>query len=166
MKGKAYKRMQLLNRAAGFTTNCSELKSIYLTFVRSILEQSAVVWHSSLSGKNRKDLERVQKTAVRIILGNRFSSYKNGLKELNMDTLDERRKKICLKFAKNCLKNEKVKNMFPQNESKHGMTLRRRNRFKVNKLRTQRYKKSAVPYMQTLLNNNEESRKKIIREPD
>ena len=83
-----------------------------------------------------------------------------------MDTLDERRKKICLKFAKNCLKNEKVKNMFPQNESKHGMTLRRRNRFKVNKLRTQRYKKSAVPYMQTLLNNNEESRKKIIREPD
>ena len=45
---KAYIRMQLLNRAAGFTTNISDLKSIYLTFVRSILEQSAVVWHTTI----------------------------------------------------------------------------------------------------------------------
>ena len=55
---KAYRRMQLLNRAAKFTSNISDLKSIYLTYVRSILEQSAVVWHSSLTRKNRKDLER------------------------------------------------------------------------------------------------------------
>ena len=48
---KGYKRMQLLNTAAGFTSNLQDLKSIYLTYVRSILEQSAVVWHSSLSAK-------------------------------------------------------------------------------------------------------------------
>ena len=55
---KADKRMQLLNAAAGYTTSKFELKSnsIYLTFIRSVLEQSAVVWHSSLRKKNRKEI--------------------------------------------------------------------------------------------------------------
>ena len=57
---KAYRRMQLLHKAAGFTRSISDLRSIYLTYIRSILEQSAVVWHSSLSFKNIKVLERVQ----------------------------------------------------------------------------------------------------------
>jgi hypothetical protein len=96
----AYKRMQLLIKAAKFTKSKSDLKSIYLTYVRSILEQSAVVWHSSLSGKNRRDLERVQKAAVRIMLGENYTSYKNGLKILNLKTLNDRRKELCLKFAK------------------------------------------------------------------
>ena len=56
---KAYKRMQLLHKAASFTSNIHDLKSIYLTYIRSVLEQSAVVWHSGLTAKNRKDLERV-----------------------------------------------------------------------------------------------------------
>jgi hypothetical protein len=48
---KAWQRMQLLNKSSGFTSNIWDLKQIYLTYVRSILEQSAVVWHSSLSQK-------------------------------------------------------------------------------------------------------------------
>ena len=158
--------MQLLNRAANFITNINDLKSIYLTFVRSILEQSAVVWHSGLSNKNRKDLERVQKTGLKIILGNRFTTYKNGLKMLNLDTLDERRRKMCLKFAQNCLKNEKVKSMFPQKISKHKMQLRKTNKFEINKQRTKRYQQSAIPYMQELLNNYQNKRRKLIKEPD
>ena len=149
---KAYMRMQLLNRAASFTKNTRDLKSIYLTYIRSILEQSAVVWHSSLSSKNRKDLERVQKTATKIILGKKYLNYQNALKTLNIDNLDKRRGKICLKFANNCLKNEKVKNLFPKSEQKHGMKLRKERKFKTNKNRTERYRKSAIPYMQELLN--------------
>ena len=57
---KDYKGMQLLNRAASYTVNIGDLRSIYLTFVTSISEQSAVVWHSSLLRKNKRDLERVQ----------------------------------------------------------------------------------------------------------
>ena len=52
---KAYQRMQLLNRSASFTSNKWDLRKIYLTFIRSILEQSAVVWHSSLSASNRQE---------------------------------------------------------------------------------------------------------------
>ena len=39
----------VLNAAAAFTNNRLELKEMYLTFVRSILEKSAMVWHSSMS---------------------------------------------------------------------------------------------------------------------
>ena len=110
-----------------------DLKSIYLTYVRSILEQSAVVWHSSLTAKNRKDLERVQKSAVRVILGNKSSSYRKDLEKLKLDSLNERRRKICLKFAKKCLLNEKVKNMFPINSSKCKIKTRNRNKYAVQK---------------------------------
>ena len=81
---------------------------------------------------------------------------------LNLDTLDERRRKMFLKFAQNCLKNEKVKSMF----SKHKMELRKTNKFEINKQRTRRYQKSAIPYMQELLNNYQNERRKLIKEPD
>ena len=60
---KGFKRMRLLNTAAAFTSSTNDLKNIYLTFIRSVLEQSAVVWHSSLTKINRKDIERVQKNS-------------------------------------------------------------------------------------------------------
>ena len=84
---------------------------------------------------------------------------------LKLDTLDERRRKICLKFAQNCLKNEKVKSMFPLNFSKHKMKLRKTNKFKISKQRTKRYQKSAIPYMQELLNNYQNNRRELIKEP-
>ena len=161
---KAYRRMQLLHRSASFTNNISDLKSIYLTYVRSILEQSAVVWHSSLSAKNRKDLERVQKSAVKVILGKQSSSYKKDLDKLKIDSLNERRRKICLKFAKKCLLNEKVKNLFPKNSSKYNIKTRNKNKYAVYQMNTERYKKSSIPYMIDLLNNDERKRIKTIED--
>merc|ERR1711867_71515 len=83
---KGYRRMQLLNAVAAFTKNRMDLKNIYLTFIRSIVEQSAVVWHSSLTMKNRKDIERIQKIAVRIIMGQKYTNYNDSLNELNLQT--------------------------------------------------------------------------------
>ena len=158
--------MQLLNRAASFTSSRSDLRSIYLTFIRSILEQSAVVWHSSLSTNNRRDLERVQKAAVRVILGNNYTNYKSGLKLLNLEKLTKRREGLCLKFAKNCLKNDKVKSFFPRAKNKHKMKKRKQKKFKVNQIKTERYKRSAIPYMTNLLNNDAEKRLKICEDSD
>ena len=66
----------------------------------------------SLTAKNRRALERVQKCAVRVILKGKYSNYEDGLKMLKIDTLDTRRNELCLRVAKNCLKNDKVKTMF------------------------------------------------------
>ena len=46
---KAYMRMQLLYNAAKFIKSKRDLKHIYVTFIRPVLEQSAPVWHSSLT---------------------------------------------------------------------------------------------------------------------
>ena len=67
---KCNSRMELLRKVAGFGASIGDLKIIYILFVRSLLEQSATVWHSSLNAQNKADLERVQKSACRIILKN------------------------------------------------------------------------------------------------
>ena len=64
---KANSRMQLLRKVASFGASKQELKIIYFAYVRSQLEKSATVWHSSLTEENKKDLERVQKTAIKIL---------------------------------------------------------------------------------------------------
>ena len=62
------RRMIFLHKSSKFTRNKSDLKMIYIQQIRSKLEQSAVVWHSSLTQKCKDKLERVQKSAFRIIL--------------------------------------------------------------------------------------------------
>ena len=158
----AMKRMQLLFKTASFTSNVNDLKNIYFTFIRSILEKSAVVWHSSLSKKNRLTLERVQKAAIKIILKNRYTNYEKGLELLRMESLDERRRHLCLKFAKNCLKNDKLNGMFNKRKDMHKMKKRNRKEYEEKMSKTKRYKKSAIPYLTNLLNAEKEEQKQIL----
>ena len=158
----ANKRMLLLSRAAAYTSNSHDLKRVYLTYIRSHLDQSAVVWHSSLTIKNRNDIERVQKVAVRIILGKNFRNYNDGLKILHLQNLNDRRENFCLKFAQKCLKNDKVKNMFPLKLNQ--MKKRKSEKFKVKFSKTKRYRKSAIPYMVKLLNINNNMKEKIMKQ--
>ena len=151
---KANKRMQMLYSAAKFTSSMKDLKDIYIIFIRSILEHSCVVWHSGLTVKNKKDLERIQKMAVRVIMGKKFESYQKSLKILNLTTLHERREKLCLKFAEKCTKNEKVKHWFPLTNSRNIKT-RNHEKYQTFKALTKRWKNSALPYMRRLLNNEE-----------
>ena len=61
-------------------------------------------------------------------------------------------------FAKNCIKNDKVKNFFPIN-NKIKLT-RNPEHYKVNFARTKRYGSSTIPTLQRLL-NSEDLKKKI-----
>ena len=107
----ANKRMRLLHAASKLTSKTSDMKTIYTAFIRSKLDHSSVVWHSGLSNKNRKSIERIQKAAVKIILKDKYKNYQDGLKYLNLENLNVRRSKQSLKFAKRCLRNEKVKKL-------------------------------------------------------
>ena len=158
---KANQRMRLLNAASKFTSKISDLRTIYKMFVRSVLEYSSVVWHSSLSGLNSKDIERIQKAACKVILKDQYVDYESALKYLNLDKLEVRRKKLCLNFAKNTVKNAKVKSMFPFSKSKR--ITRNSDKFLVNFGNTERYKKSAIPYLQNLLNDEEKFKNSFIR---
>ena len=150
---KANARMQLLRKVASFGTSQGELKDIYILFIRSLLEQSATVWHSSLTEENANDLERIQKTAVKIILGDSYLSYEKALLKLDMEKLSERRAALCLSFAQKCVKNPKTAHMFPKNEKVHNMETRQPETFKVQHANTERLRNSSIIYMQHLLND-------------
>ena len=156
------KRLRILHAASKFTSKSSDLKIIYMAFIRSKLEQSAVVWHSSLTRNNRRSLERVQKSAVKIILKNSYNNYEDALKILKMESLEDRRSRLCLKFAKNCLKNSKMKQLFPLAQAQHVMKTRSKEKFKVHYAKTERYRKSAIPYMQSLLNAEAKKISKVL----
>ena len=132
--------------------------------VRSKLEQSAVLWHFGLTKKNRSDLERVQRSALRIILGNKYTSYNDALKKLNIESLEDRRKLLCFKFAKNCLKVDKLRKMFPKNSTMHEMSKRNLEFYQVNRTMTERYLNSAVPQMQRLLNSYQRKKNETLKQ--
>ena len=157
----ANKRMMLLHKVSKFTSRISDLKLIYNSKIRSLLETSCVVWHSSITLKQRAMLERLQKCAFRVILKNSYESYENALKVMNMETLDARREKLCMRFAKSCLRHDRMNSMFPMKTS-HSMIKRKTNKFIVNKAITERYKKSAIPYMQRMLNEEERQLQRVI----
>ena len=53
--------------------------------------------------------------------------------------------------------------MFPKNQNRHKMEKRSGEKFVVNKAFTERYRRSAIPNMQRLLNNLEKEKKKIFK---
>ena len=130
--------MELLRRVASFGAKVEDLKTIYILFVRSQLEQSAVVWSSSLTEQNKADLERVQRSALRIILGPKYESYKKALATLDLETLEERREYLCLRFAQKCTKNEKTYQMFPLKRKMHQMDTRNKEKYLVQFANTER----------------------------
>ena len=150
---RANARMQLLRKISNFGASYDDLKNIYILYIRSLLEQSCTVWHSGLSDENKEDLERVQKSALKLILKENYKSYENALNILEMETLDDRRRDLCLDFAKKCLKNEKMKKYFPENKKEHQMITRFEEEYQIDSTNTERLRNSPIIYMQRLLNN-------------
>ena len=108
--------------------------------------------HSALTKGESLDIERVQKVALRIILSNNYTSYENALKTCKLKTLSERRSELSLRFAKKCIKNPKTADIFPLNNPQRRTRITEK--FEVTYANTLRLARSAVPFMQRLLNNH------------
>ena len=76
------------------------------------MELAVLAWAPGLTGKEVKQMERVQKSALAIILGDSYKSYKQALEKLEVESLESRREKICLAFEKQALKSEKFNKWF------------------------------------------------------
>ena len=99
--------MELLRKVSEFTKSKQDNVHVYKTYIRSVLEQSCVVWNSNITKQNERELEIFQKVSIGLILG-KYESYTQALKSLNIETLKERRQLLCNRFAEKCTK--KVKN--------------------------------------------------------
>ena len=107
-------------------------------------------------------MERIQKSALKVILKEKYKDYKSALSDLNLEFLSDRRENLGLRFAKKCLKLQKFKKMFPHSKKFHAMNQRKFRKFFVNNSKTERYKKSSVPYMQRLLNKEDRVFKSFV----
>ena len=150
---KAYQRMQILHRLSPFKVSQEDMVEIYVLYIRSILELNCQVWHYSLTESERYNLERVQKIACRIILKTEYSSYSEALEILKLERLEDRRTKLCLTFAKRCLKHPAASKMFPSKPVTKYDT-RKHEKFEVQFAKTSRLKNSAIPQLQRALNAN------------
>ena len=44
-------------------------------YTHAVTKKNCQIWHSSLTEENTSDVERVQKTALKIILGDKYQNY-------------------------------------------------------------------------------------------
>ena len=157
---KVNSRMQLLRNIYTFGASKHEMVHLWILYCRSVLEQSCVLWHNSLTLENIEDLERTQKSFAKLVLRDRYVSYENALQKLNLETLEERRAGLCLKFAKAGIKHKKMDDLFPQNPKKHKMNVRETEMYKVEFANTKRLQTSSIPTMQNYLNYDANQTKK------
>ena len=147
---KARQKLWILRRLQNFDLNTYQLFDVYIKEVRSILELAVPVWHSGLTNKQTADIESVQKVALKIILQDEYVNYQLACATLSTQTLEERRIKLCKKFAIKNVKSEKP--LFT-------LVTTKPNTRQVNdlvmepKCRTNHFKDSSLLFLANLLNS-------------
>ena len=170
---KVNQRLYLLNKLKHFGLKIDELIIAWRTILRPITEYAVPLWHSGLSECDSNKIELLQKKALMFILGctyidykrfynldNKLLSYGDALQKLGLATLKDRREVLTNKFAITTARNEKHNDMFIKKQSHNIAT---RNMFVIDEpfCRTDRYYKSAIPYMSRALNGVFMSKKKV-----
>ena len=156
---KGYERLWMLRRLKGLGATEVEILDVYMKQVRSVLELAVPVWQPALTQQEARQIERVQRCALYIILGDQYFSYENALEILEVQNLDERRRKLCENFAKKSLKNPRYKTWFSANTTPPPTINTRHEANKTPTMfnpvvtRTNRFKKSPIPYLTDLLND-------------
>ena len=122
----------------------ADLLDIYILYIRSVLEYCSTVWHSTLTAEQSQQIEKVQKTSGKIILGDEYSGYENSLRAVGLDSLKTRRENKCLSFGIKCLLHPVHSSMFPLNpQLEKSMNTRHKEHFQANKTQSESLPSSA-----------------------
>ena len=125
-----------------------DLVTVYVGFIRPLLEYAVPVWHPGLTEKQHYALKCIQRRACKIMLGYTYSHYKEALITCNIPELKLRRDKICLDFAKKLYTSTEFRTWLPKLRSEAtGRTLRNAQKMTTQKSRTNRYLKSPISSM-------------------
>ena len=139
---------------AGMKTE--DLIDIYIPHKRSVTEYCSTAFHSSLTVEQDKKLEAIQKISLKVILGDMYISYEASCEMAGLKTLDSRRSERSLSYGLKAVKHPENKQKFPHKQVESLHTLRAREKYHVNFARTEAYKRSAVPTIQSMLNAHAE----------
>ena len=117
-----------------------DLIDIYILFIRSVTEYCSVAFHSSLTLEQSNKLETIQKTSLKVILGDMYVNYSSALEMCGLESLYDRRQKRCIDFALKSVKHSRNRKMFPLNQFEHRRNIREKEIFKVNFAITEKYR--------------------------
>ena len=131
--------------------NRVELVLVYRSTILPIADYCCPAYHSMLTNQQDQVLERTQIGALRSIFGYSFTA--NQLRQdSGVETLRDRRIRLTDKFARGCLKSERFKKWFPENDNRRG---RQADKYKEFFAKCDRLKNSPLFYMRRRLNGKE-----------
>ena len=84
----------------------------YSKEVRSLAEQGVPIWNSGLNKSQVKEIEKIQKVALKIILGQQYESYTSACLRFGLQKLSVRRLEISTKFAIKLYKSKRCEEFF------------------------------------------------------
>ena len=144
---KAAKRLFFLKVLKSYGASSNELKKFYITVIRPVLEYGAQVWHGGITKEQCRDIERIQKRALRIIYKN--DDYDVNLYIAEIERLEIRRDRMCIDLIKDMMNvDHKLHKLLPK---RIGEIRKRETRlnsqmyynFKAN---TERFRNSPITY--------------------
>ena len=151
MVKKGSKRLWLLRRLKFLGASVSNLLEVYTKQIRCILELAAPAWQGGITLAEKQDLERVQKCAAHIILGSNYTSYQDALETLQLDSLEQRRSSLALRFAIKAEKHNKFKAWFKPT-TKPINTRTKMSKYCDVKANHTRFTRSPLSYLTRILN--------------
>ena len=80
--------------------------------MRSLAEQGVPIWNSGLNKAQVREIEKIQKVALKIILGQQYESYSSACNRFGLEQLSVRRLEISTKFAVKLYKSKRCNEFF------------------------------------------------------
>ena len=141
---KARKRVFTIYQLKRAGIRQCDLLRVYVSVIRPVLEYACPVWHTSLPMYLSDHIETIQKRCLRTIFPG--YSYDEARSISNLPTLFERRTKLCQSyFRKMQNANHKLHKLLPKQRSiPYG--LRTYNTLPVPLARTDRFRRSLIPW--------------------
>ena len=149
---KAMRRIWTLRRMKNLGLDTEQILDTYTKEIRSVLELAVPAWHSGLTCKQSEDIERVQKTSFKIILGKYYINYDVACTILGTEKLKVRRQKLCLKFARKDLRSENT--LFNKITNPNQTQLNKNKLVHEYNYNHDRFGNSSLPYLARLLNQS------------
>jgi len=104
--------MWLLRRIKASNLEPKIIIDFYLKEIRIVAEHGVAIWNCGLTKAQSHTTEKIQKIALKIILGDSYTTYDEARSIFGLKLLSERRNDICIKFALKLYQSKYCKQFF------------------------------------------------------
>ena len=109
---RANTKLWMLRRMKILRIDPDIITDFYFKEIRSICEMACQVFHSGLTKNQSRDIESIQKRALKLILGDLYSGYEEACTLMSAEPLSDRRDSLCLTFVKRAVRGGRHKDIF------------------------------------------------------